>query len=429
MGQEGKNSGQNNGGRGPANTTTQGGQGDQTDNQVHFANKDLAGDLQNLIITVCEPMRELFSIDGSPNMTFINAQGPMNAVNSFLTSLDHFQAEIKDCKKAKCSTETADFALTALSELKSICKDLKAVKDTTEKRPDLKEKLMTNVEKLTSLSNVFGPLVTGTSPLTKNPMGQPSTSSMEGDRVQQAIRSAAEKTKIAQTQLDLAQKRADDAFERDTKLTEQLMAEISKLAEFDAVTASTDKIIEVLKQGLESLAKLKDRWIELTLFFQSIGNMIKHSMGPPLKHLVEDCQKGANGRMTPMLKQMIYGHAYDASKMSFLVNALSSSYLKLSGEFFMPLVSQLGTLMALTDQSEVNQKKDELDDQAKAMQVQLKQTLKEEQAKFQLKFEQRSQELKDSFDALPLGVEEKKQIEHQVQQVKETVTQNYEDFA
>ncbi len=356
----------------------------------------------------------------------IDAYETILGLDKFLANLSHHQGEINGCIKQGCDAKTAQSTLAALTALQEVCNQLKVIEKSTEKRPDLKEKLMLNVGAISTKSNIFGSWVTGASPLSKNiPVGGQSQS-QDSSVAEQAVRSAAEKSKIAQAQLDHAQKRADEAFEREMKLSENLMEEISKLAKFNADVASTSEVIGVLRQGLVQLAKLKDRWLDLALFFQGISNLIKHSMGPPLKHLVEDSQRGQN-RMTPLLKKMIYGHAYDASKMSFLVNALSSSYLQISGQFFMPLVSKLGILMTLTDKTEIDQKKVELQSQAKDMQKFLEQTLKTNQADFRLKFEKRSKELQGSFDALPLNLEEKKQIDLEVKATVKAIT--YEDYA
>ena len=344
----------------------------------------------------------------------------MNAVEGFLSSLNHHQNEIKSHIKDGCHAEAGKSALADLSSLKEVCEELKAIKNSGDKRLDLKEKVKNAILR----STAFVSFLTGTSPLAKNPPVQSSDPSAGSNNfMQQAIRSTAEKTKIAQEQLDMAQKRADDAYVRDMKLNEELMEEIRKLAEFNAVEATTTEVIGVLQQGLQALLKLKERWMEMTLFFQGISNIINVSMGPPLKFLVEDSKRGQK-RMTPLLKKIIYGHAYEASKMSFLVNSLSSSYLKLSKEFFMPLVSQMGVLMTLTDKRQIERKKVDLQNQATNMQEQLRKTLQENQDKFKLKYIQRRKELEDAFNALPLDMEEKKAIEDQVHQIQEIVAQS-----
>ena len=349
----------------------------------------------------------------------------MYAVNGFSFSLDHCQNEINSHMEDGCNRKAGETALAVLSDLKEVCEDLKAIKNSSDKRLDLKEKVRSAILRSNTLVSFF----TGASPLTKNPPVQSSdTPAQGGNLMQQALRSTAEKTKIAQEQLDMAQKRADEAFVRDMKLNEELTEEIRKLAEFNAVEATTTEVIDVLQQGLKALQKLKERWMEMTMFFQGISNIINVSMGPHLKHLVEDSKTGQK-RMTPLLKKMIYGHAYEASKMSFLVNSLSSSYLKLSTEFFMPLVAQMGVLMTLTDEKEIERKKIDVQIQATNMQEQIRQTLQEDQDKFELKSRQRRKELEDSFNNLPLDVEEKQAIEHQVHQIQEMVAENFEDFA
>merc|ERR1712026_394168 len=118
--------------------------------------------------------------------------------------------------------------------------------------------------------------------------------------------------------------------------------------------------------------------------------------------------------MTPLLKETIYSHAYDCSKMSFLVNGLSSAYYELSREFFMPMVSELAILLAETDKGKIHRKKNEIVLKANEVEQDLARTLKEEQADFKLKCDTRRIELKKAFAEIPLPEEQKVKIKLEV---------------
>ena len=395
--------------------------GKQESQKINYANRDLAADLRTLSVVVL-PLKKLFQEDGTPNMSYISAT---SAPENKLTTLGQYEARVHFHLQSGCNAQVASDVLSKLKELKEVCTELKDIKDSSVQRLDLKVKMNTNVDWIVSNATMFGSLVTGVSPLTKN-LSISETPGNEADVVIQAAKTAAEKTKIAEAQLERAQERADKAFEQDAKVHEELMKEIQKLAHFKAEEATTTEVIDILRQGLASLANLKQQWLSLALFFKGLGNLIQHSMGVPLKNLVEDMQKGGNGRMTTHLKESIYGHAYDASKMTFLVNSLSSTYLKLSQGYFMPMVSELGILMTLFEQSQVALKKAELQQKAERLQGELERTLKQEKDDFERRVLKRGKELKDAFATLPLDEKQKRFIESEVKKTA-LASQNLDD--
>lgn len=393
--------------------------------QLH-KNQELAQVLKQLQLFVSGPsMKKMFQADGTPDMAFINDKFTKPLLEKYETDLGNFEDKVKTCKENGCNAEKADEVLKHIPVLKESCKAVADIKEGTVKMPNEKEKMDKSVEWIENQALMYPQLLSKRSPLNKQLPGQTLPASPDDDLVTYAAKSAAAQVEIAQTQLDKEQQRYDATFAQSQKIQHQIREEMSKLAKFNAQLATTEEIVKILAEAVKSLAMLKSQWENLSLFFEGLGRIIKNSMNPPLRDLVENMKKGKD-RMTPLLRQTIYGHAYDCSKMSFLVNALSSAYYELSREFFMPMVSELAILLAETDKGKVQKKKSEILLKAQEVEMDLRRTLKSEQADFKLKCDARRNELKKAFVEIPLPEEQKVKIQIEVSKTANELDVDYE---
>merc|ERR1719500_423055 len=96
-----------------------------------------------------------------------------------------------------------------------------------------------------------------------------------GSMGEMAVKQAQAKVDIIQAMFENQAKRHKNACD-DLLNTERILNEtLNRLATTDATLESLDKIMEMLKEGLILLGKLKQQWASLSEFFSSMANLIK----------------------------------------------------------------------------------------------------------------------------------------------------------
>jgi hypothetical protein len=256
--------------------------------------------------------------------------------------------------------------------------------------------------------------------------------------VDRHLQNAHVKIEVTKEQMISTEKRADEAMEKQLETSRRLQEISMTIAKFEAESATFAEVMEVLYEGLKAFGELKEQWTKLLAFFQMMTNLINTSLGPPLegfvKHAREIGEDRKDGYDTSLVcKELIYQTSFEAVKVAYLVNSLSGAYCDISRDHMMPLVSRLGTLIALDKAKDVDQirtEKKELDSKAKAMQKTIEGIIRDKNKQLHEQLGRRSRQMELAFNQkVPtISPEKKADIQRNVRQATEKAGDQIEDL-
>ena len=130
------------------------------------------------------------------------------------------------------------------------------------------------------------------------------------------------------------------------------------------------------------------------------------SLGPVLHQFVERAEIAKETRLSDEeeisegSRNRLYQIAFEASKVSYVVHQISSSYEKVSQNHLMPLVSSFGELIALDmerDRKKIEDKQEKLQLDALQIQDAIRETIEEGHNNFRIRMANRQANLDDVF--------------------------------
>jgi hypothetical protein len=179
------------------------------------------------------------------------------------------------------------------------------------------------------------------------------------------------------TKLELQRNLLEKEEEKIKKLKEQEREYIQKsrdaiaeMANFDASKATKEEILGVIKRCSKAIANLKKQWQTLSMFFDSINNVISHTLTEQMSKFKDlaDTQLKNNKPISSMAYHQLISPAQDSTKFAYCVEQVSLLYCDISKEHFIPMVTEFSKLLALDsndDKAEIDKLKKEMDCQAK----------------------------------------------------------------
>ena len=187
-----------------------------------------------------------------------------------------------------------------------------------------------------------------------------------------ALKNAHLKVQCAREQQKSAEERLEKALIKSRESQRSKIDIENKLYKIDLQSKELPQLLNAIGEGLKVMGELKQEWSNLLRFFTSIANIIETAMGPPMRSFVDFSERTSMNRVQPgshftpsdMIKQQIYEIAKEAGKRAFVVNRISGCYSSISKKHLMPLVSQLGSMIALdkeTDGRKITQFKQKLE--------------------------------------------------------------------
>jgi len=194
---------------------------------------------------------------------------------------------------------------------------------------------------------------------------------------------------------------------------------IMKLAAFDASKATLEEVIEILKDALDKLARIRTHWLEITEFFQSISNLVDDGVGADVDkfvRLLENGQKSVSLRKQYYFKNKIYENILDINTKGHLVRKLSTTYLQVSDQYILPPVRKLGKMLQVSDVEESKRLRAEIANETMVASREMESILDAQQAEFLDSMRKRRDELetiyRPIFEQIP--EERKREIEEEV---------------
>ena len=214
------------------------------------------------------------------------------------------------------------------------------------------------------------------------------------------------KLEMTREQMKYFKETAERAKDRQMEQNRKLYDTLRELTSFKEEEAAQKDVLEILGKGLEAFGKMKTQWTELLIFFQNISNLMETSLGPVLEQFVErvevarDSKLSIEGTISEGSRNRLYQTAFEASKVSYVVHQISSSYEKISQNHLMPLVSSFGELIALDmerDRKKIEDKREKLQFDALKIQEAIKDTIEEGHNIFRVKIANRQENLDKVF--------------------------------
>ena len=142
-------------------------------------------------------------------------------------------------------------------------------------------------------------------------------------------------------------------------LTEKISAAIVELASTNVQKHDFEGIKELLRDGIKQIAELEKRWKLLEIFFTEVANGVEAKLNGTVKKFVQITDTPEIERLSKFRKKKMMELAFAVYSSCNGVNSIATSYLKISTEFLMPSIVEMGTVLALDseqDAEEIKQK-------------------------------------------------------------------------
>ena len=118
-------------------------------------------------------------------------------------------------------------------------------------------------------------------------------------------------------------------------------------------------IKQLLKEGIEQVAELEKQWKMLVIFFERVANVVQVAMGGAIEDFSKVIDKAAKSESLSMfMKKKIIELAFTAYSRCNGVSSVATSYLKISTDYLMPSIVELGTLLALDSERDAEKIKE-----------------------------------------------------------------------
>ena len=233
------------------------------------------------------------------------------------------------------------------------------------------------------------------------------------------------KMELTKEQLRSTEKDAEMQRERQLKLTKDLHQTLSDLTKFKEENSTQDEVLKQIAKGLEVFGKLKKQWTDLLVFFDGMGNLVNATLGPRLDQFAAIAQTAETQRkkekeLTTLMRQRLFTPAYEATKIAYIVDHLSTTYWKISQQHLMPIVSSFGEMIAMSDKKEIEAKQRAIQLKASEAAEQIEAFIEQGHRDFEARVQERQRQLEITFKKFvpQLPEEEVKKIQEFVQKAK-----------
>ena len=137
------------------------------------------------------------------------------------------------------------------------------------------------------------------------------------------------------------------------ELANRISAALIELNSNDVKKLDLDDIKNLLREGIEQVALLEEKWKILVLFFESVADIVEVAM----KKAIKDFSKATGSAiqatdLSTFKKKMLTKLAYIAYSTCSGVSSVATGYLKISTDYLMPSIVELGTLLALDSEQD-----------------------------------------------------------------------------
>lgn len=122
---------------------------------------------------------------------------------------------------------------------------------------------------------------------------------------------------------------------------------------------AVNKIRATLVKCIKALVGFREQWVTLLRYFQAISNIIQCCLRTALQDFVCAAKSGQEIKMGDLstnvsnnLRDFIFERASEASKIAYVVCAISKTYVQISNKHLMDMITCLGHIIARDSQKE-----------------------------------------------------------------------------
>ena len=162
---------------------------------------------------------------------------------------------------------------------------------------------------------------------------------------------------------------------------------------------NNETVILLLRQSLINLSNLKGHWVEMTLYFQSITNIITTTTQPNLEDFTEEATFAAD---TPSLIQLMGNSILESSLSSYLTRRIADIYVKVSNLFIIRNADNLQKMITLNAE-DTSEAQKQLTDSCHKLSGIVLALVKEEREQLIPQIQDHVDQLKIEFDTLEIS--------------------------
>lgn len=216
------------------------------------------------------------------------------------------------------------------------------------------------------------------------------------------------KADLALAALRAAEQRQDQIFGETMKYYDQMKELVGKLAKLNLEEINFKDILELLKQGIQLLAKIREQWGKLVQFFSLVSVRAEVALNQTLVPFVQYAKQAeqmiGEGDLSMPDRQFFMGllqeQAVDINKVAYFLYTLSSTYFDVSTRFLMNKLAGLAQMLATDNEAERQRLLIDLRNQANEAQDAIKQMAQQRRLDYTNLVNARKQELQDVVSKL-----------------------------
>jgi len=172
--------------------------------------------------------------------------------------------------------------------------------------------------------------------------------------------------------LRYAESRSDQIFGEMMKYHEEMKDLVGKMAKLNLEEINFKEILELLKEGIKYLGRIREQWGKLVQFFSLVAIRAEVALNQTLVPFVQYAKEAektiGEGGMSKEDRQffldLLQEQAVDINKVAYFLYTLSSTYFDVSTKFLMNRLAGLAQMLSTDNEAERQKLLSDLNTQA-----------------------------------------------------------------
>jgi len=209
------------------------------------------------------------------------------------------------------------------------------------------------------------------------------------------------KAYLALSALRDAENRYDKIFDSVMKYHEEMKDLVSKMAKLNLKEINFKEILELLKEGIKILAKIREQWGKLVQFFSLVSVRaevaLNQTLAPFVQYAKEAEEQIGQGGLSPedrkFFLDLLQEQAVDINRVAYFLYTLSSTYVDVSSRFLLNRLAGLAQMLATDNEDQRQKLLEGLRDQANEAQEAIKKISQQRREEYSRLVDARKREL------------------------------------
>lgn len=218
---------------------------------------------------------------------------------------------------------------------------------------------------------------------------------------------------MAMQRLQQAETRYDKIFEHLKQNQEELAKLMGKIATLDMTRINYKELIDLLREALRLLARVREQWGQLVLFFAEVVTKAEITLGGTIGPFIEQANQAGDEGLSAderlFYVDLLKAQADDIEAQSGMLFTMARTYYDMSTQFIMQRLAGISKMLTAANDNERNQMLAELNHNTRDTQVAVLNLVAERKRSYQEKVRQRRAEL-TTFLAQLGGADPKNQL-------------------